>query len=216
MDFERLLELIGDEPVFETGLLLAGKVKPETIRLQLSRWTKKGQVYQLRRGLYTLAPPYQKVKPHPFLIANHLQRGSYVSAQSALSFYGLIPEVIQSTVSVTPGRPERLETPLGLFEFRHIQPTFLRGYHQITLNRAPPIQQAFVASPEKALLDLIYLQPSGEKPEYLHELRLQNLEQLDMQALSNQAETFGTPKLRRAVSEITALIQRENHEYETL
>ncbi len=216
MDFERLLELIGDEPVFETGLLLAGKVKPETIRLQLSRWTKKGLVYQLRRGLYTLAPPYQKVKPHPFLIANHLQRGSYVSAQSALSFYGLIPEVIQSTVSVTPGRPERLETPLGLFEFRHIQPTFLRGYHQITLNRAPSIQQAFVASPEKALLDLIYLQPSGEKPEYLYELRLQNLEQLDMQALSNQAETFGTPKLRRAVSEINALIQRENHEYETL
>ncbi len=94
MEFERLLQLVGDEPIFETALLLAGKVKPDSARLQLSRWTKNGRIYQLRRGLYAIAPPYQKVKPHPFLIANRLQRASYVSAQSALAFYGLIPEVV--------------------------------------------------------------------------------------------------------------------------
>jgi len=70
MNFERLLRIVGDEPVFETGLLLAGEVDPRHVRRQLSRWVRAGRLYQLRRGLYALAPPYRKVKPHPFLIAN--------------------------------------------------------------------------------------------------------------------------------------------------
>ena len=138
MEFERLLELVGEEPVFETALLLAGKVNPDIVRLQLTRWTKSGRVYQLRRGLYAIAPPYQKVKPHPFLIANRMQRASYVSGQSALAFYGLIPDTVQATLSVTAGRPERWETPLGVFEFRHVKPELLRGYRMTALNGPKP------------------------------------------------------------------------------
>ena len=100
MEFNRVIEIVQDEPVFETGLLLAGHVDPNNIRRQLTRWTKSGRIYQLRRGLYALAPPYQKVKPHPFYVANRLVRGSYVSCQSALTFYGLIPESVPTAVSV--------------------------------------------------------------------------------------------------------------------
>lgn len=212
MDFAQLLEFVGSEPVFETSLLIAGKVNPNTVRLQLSRWTKHGRLYQLRRGLYALAPPYQKVKPHPFLIANRMQRASYVSVQSALAFYGLIPDTVQFTVSVTSGRSERLETPLGVFEFRHIKLSLLRGYRMTDLGD----QQALVATPEKALLDLIYLQPGGDATAYLHGLRLQNLEQLDLNELSRQAEGFNTPKLRRAFEAISRLAQSDDQEYESL
>lgn len=93
-----------------------------------------GRIYQLRRGLYSIAPPYQKEKPHPFLIANHLQRASYVSLQSALAFYGFIPETVNTTVSVTTGRPDRLETPLGIYEFRHIKTALLFGYQMTELS----------------------------------------------------------------------------------
>ncbi|MCU0489365.1 MAG: hypothetical protein MUE67_10485 [Anaerolineales bacterium] len=217
MEFERLLELVGEEPVFETALLLAGKVNPDSVRLQLTRWTKSGRLYQLRRGLYAIAPPYQKVKPHPFLIANHMQRASYVSGQSALAFYGLIPDTVQATLSVTAGRPERLETPLGIFEFRHIKPELLRGYRMAALHGPNTAEQnALVATPEKALLDLVYLQPGGDQPTYLRELRLQNLEQLDLDELRRQAEIFNTPKLRRAIEVIIRLAQSETQEYETL
>ena len=216
MEFEHLLELVGDEPVFETALLLAGKVNPHIVRLQLTRWTNNGRVYQLRRGLYMIAPPYQKVKPHPFLIANHMRRASYVSGQSALAFYGIIPEVVPVTLSVTAGRPEHLDTPLGVFEFRHVRHELLRGYRMTDLGRTPPSQQALVATPEKALLDLVYLQPGGDSPNYLRELRLQNLELLDLDELHRQAETFNTPKLRRAVDTITRLEQTEKQEYEAL
>ena len=217
MEFERLLELVGEEPVFETALLLAGRVNPDIVRLQLTRWTNSGRVTQLRRGLYAIAPPYQKVKPHPFLIANRMQRASYVSGQSALAFYGLIPDTVQATLSVTAGRPERLETPLGVFEFRHVKPELLRGYRMTVLNGPKTAEQnALVATPEKALLDLVYLQPGGDQPAYLRELRLQNLEHLDMDALRLQAETFNTPKLRRAVNAIIRLARSETQEYETL
>ena len=219
MEFKRLLELVGDEPVFETALLLAGKINPNIVRLQLTRWTKSGRVYQLRRGLYAIAPPYQKVKPHPFLVANCMHRASYVSGQSALAFYGLIPDTLQVTLSVTAGRPEHRETPLGVYEFRHVKPDLLHGYRMTGLSEATlqqPSQQALVARPEKALLDLVYFQPGGDTPEFLHELRLQNLEQLDLDELRRQAETFHTPKLRRAVQVITRLAQSATQEYETL
>jgi predicted transcriptional regulator of viral defense system len=209
MEFDRLLELIGDDPVFGTALLFAGDINPQNIRLQLNRWTKSGRIYQLRRGLYAIAPPYQKTKPHSFLIANRLQRASYVSTQSALAFYGMIPETVNVTTSVTTGRPERLETPLGIFEFHHMRADLLHGYQMTELGK----QQALVATPEKALLDLVYLQTGGEKPEYLRELRLQHLDLLSLDILRKQSGIFDTPKMRKAVEVIAKLIQSENQEY---
>jgi predicted transcriptional regulator of viral defense system len=216
MKFQRLLEIVGDEPTFETSLLLAGKVDPRLVHLQLSRWVKSGWIYQLRRGLYALAPTYQKVKPHPFLVANRLQRASYVSGPSALAFYGLIPDIVQVTFSITTARPGRWETPLGIYEYRHVKTDLLTGYQMFTLTQSQPEQQALVAIPEKALLDLIYLQPGGDCVEYLQELRLQNLEWLSPEELHRQAGAFQSPKMNRAVERIKVLMQAENQDYETL
>jgi predicted transcriptional regulator of viral defense system len=212
MEYRSLLELVGDEPIFESSILLAGKVDPRMIRVQLSRWVKAGKIYQLRRGLYSLAPPYQRQQPHPFLVANHLQKASYVSLQSALSFYGLIPDVVHSTTSVSTGRPERLETPLGAYEFRHIKTALLFGYQRMEVGE----RGAFVATPEKALLDLIYLQPGGDSIAYLKELRLQNTGTLDTNRLQKQSEQFNMPKLQNAVRRILQQMVGDSEEYEDL
>ncbi|MCP9455540.1 MAG: hypothetical protein NNA18_05470 [Nitrospira sp.] len=213
MEFDDLLRLVGDEPVFETSLLLSGEVSPDDVRRQLSRWTRAGRILQLRRGVYTLAPPYQKIKPAHFVIANRMVRGSYVSCQSALAFYNLIPEYTPVVVSVAASRPARWQTPFGTFEFRHIKVDWLAGYRNLDLGGG---QTAFVATPEKALLDLIYLQPSGDEPQSLEALRLQNLERLDRNALQAWAERSGKPKLRRAAAYIASLATAEMQEYETL
>jgi len=212
MEFDSLLKLVGDDPVFESSLLLSGNINPKIVHLQLTRWVNSGRIYRLRRGLYSIAPPYQKKKPHPFLIANHLKRASYVSLQSALAFYSLIPETVNTTTSVTTGRPERLETPLGLYEFRHIKTDLLFGYQMIDLKS----QNALVATPEKALLDLIYLQPGGESPDFIRELRLQNVDLLDLDLLKKQSEVFNTPKMQRAIEGIFQLVHRNTSEYEEL
>lgn len=213
MEFESLLNLVGDELFFESSLLMAGSVNPKLIRIQLSRWVKARKIHQIRRGLYTIAPPYQKRQPHPFLVANHLQKASYVSLQSALAYYGLIPEVVNIITSVSTGRPERLETPLGVYEFRHIKTALLFGYRLTDLGDGQP---AFVAAPEKALLDLIYLQPGGESMDYIRELRLQNTEKLDQDLLKKLAENFNTTKLRKALKNILQVIPGEFEEYDDL
>jgi predicted transcriptional regulator of viral defense system len=213
MEFVELLEVVGDLPVFETGLLLAGDVDPAGVRRQLSRWTSAGWIYQLRRGVYALAPPYQKTKPHPFVVANALVRGSYVSLQSALAHYGMIPEYTPVVTSVTTGRPRSWETPLGDYVFQHIKLGWFHGYQRLDLGGD---QDAFVARPEKALLDLVYLQPGGDAPEYLAELRLQDLEKLDLERLARLAEESGKPKLRRAAREIETLAREAAGEMETL
>jgi predicted transcriptional regulator of viral defense system len=206
MDFNDLLRAVGDLPTFETGLLLAGDANPMDVRKQLSRWTSRGKVYQLRRGLYSLAPPYQKVRPHPFLIANQLQAASYVSLQTALSFYGMIPEHVPVTTSVTTGRPASYQTSFGQFDYRHVQMGWFIGYRRVELGND---QAAFVASPEKALLDLVYLQPGGDTEGYLRSLRLQALDQVDGDQLRQLAGASGKPKLLRALRVIDTIIAEE-------
>ena len=213
MEFERLMEVVGDQPVFETSLLLAGDADRANVHRQLSRWTKAGRLYQLRRGLYALAPPFQKVEAHPFFVANRLVQPSYVSLQSALSYYGLIPEAVPVTTSVTTSRPGRWDTSLGGYVFRHIKTELFRDYRLLEVDDD---QEAFVASPEKALLDLIYLTPGADSAAYLKELRLQNLEALDLDRLQDEAGLTRRPKLQRAVARVAALARSEMTEYETL
>ena len=213
MEFSHLLEVVGDEPVFDTGLLLASDVHPNDVRRQLSRWVGSGRLYQLRRGLYALAPPFQKVNPHPFLIANRLVHASYVSLQSALAYYGLIPEAVPLTISATTLRPARRDTALGSYEYRHLKKELFFGYQ---LTDVADGQQAFVAIPEKALLDLVYLQPHGDAPEYLRQLRLQNLERLDLDLLRQLAGRTASRKLRRAADQVNRLAQAEAQEYKAL
>jgi predicted transcriptional regulator of viral defense system len=195
MRFENLLEAVGREPVFETGLLLAGDVDAADVRRQLSRWVKAGRLLQLRRGLYALAPPHQKLAPHPFVVANRLVSGSYVSLQSALAYHGLIPEYVPVTTSVTTGRPQRRENALGTYEYHHVRPERLTGYRLETLGED---QRALVATPAKALADLVHLVPGADARAYLRELRLQDLEKVDIERALEDPALRGRPKLRRA------------------
>jgi predicted transcriptional regulator of viral defense system len=213
MEFKALLRIIGNEPVFETGLLLAGAVDPFDVRKQLSRWTTSGKLYQLRRGLYSLAPPYQKSIPHPFLVANRLVTGSYVSLQSALAYYGLIPELVPMITSVTTTRPTTYSTPFGQCDFRHIQAGWFHSYRWTDLGNG---QWAFIATPEKALLDLVYLQSRGDEDDYLRSLRLQALDQLDMDLLQQLSTHLNKPKLIRAVNTIQQLVNEETMGYQPL
>jgi predicted transcriptional regulator of viral defense system len=206
MKFDYLLATATGQPFFETGLLLAGAVNPADVRRQLSRWVEAGRVIQLRRGLYALAAPYQQTPAHPFLIANSMLPGSYVSLQSALAYYGLIPEYVAQTLSVSTQRPAHWRNALGDFRFRHLAPHLFFGYQKAAVTTG---QEAFIALPEKALLDLVHLTPDGDKPAYLAGLRLQNLERLDSQRLQAFAGRAGKPKWRRAAAQILALIEDE-------
>ena len=208
MRFDDLLSLVGDLPLFETGLLLAGNVDPNDVRRQLSRWTRAGKIRQLRRGLYAFAPPHRKGVPHPFLVANAMVTGSYVSGTSALAHYGLIPEYVPRTFSVTLSRPSQWD---GGFVFQHLAPHLFFGYQSIEVVKG---QFAFIAQPEKAILDLAHFTPNSDAQAYLTELRLQNLERLDLKRLQEFAERADKPKWKRVASQVASLAVREENEFE--
>ena len=66
-----------------------------------------------------------------------------------------------------------MDTPLGWFMYRHCKRTLFFGFQEVDLGQG---QAAFVARPEKAHLDLVYLTPGGERQGFLAGLRLQNLD----------------------------------------
>ena len=209
MRFDEFLGLVGNEPLFSSSLLGVVGVSPRQARLQLVRWVNAGKLIRLRRSLYALNQPFRKIEPHPFLLANRIRKASYVSLQSALSHYNMIPEYVPVVTSVTTGRPEEVRTELGTYAFRHVRKPLFGGFLSVTV---APGQSAFLATPEKALLDLIYLAPGGDQEAYIDELRLQNETALSTQALMDAAKLFDSPKIDRAVAGIRARMASEKEQ----
>ena len=73
-----------------------------------------------------------------------------------------------------------------------------------------------MATPEKALLDLVYLVTGGNTPETLNELRLQALDQLDLNQMHQLSMGSNKPKLIRAVETILLMAKQEQVGYESL
>jgi hypothetical protein len=124
----------------------------------VNRALQHGELLQLRRGLYLLAPQLPSKLPHPFVLAQAMQTGSYISFETALNFHGWIPESVPLTLSVTPGRRQlAVDHPaLGLFRF---YPLALRpGFFLEAVDRHVFAgQTALVAQPLRALLDIVCL-----------------------------------------------------------
>lgn len=203
MEWRGFLVAFGHLPVIETEILLAGVSAPGANKVQVSRWRKQGNLIRLRRGIYVLAPAFRKSEPNEFHVASLLNRPSYVSLEKGLEFHGIIPEGVPVYTSVTAKRPERLNTPLGVFDYRHVKSSLFWGYETLTLNG----QTAHIASPEKALLDYFYLRGSDASPERLDELRLQNLKKVDARKLAAFAKRFAVPGIERAARALQLLLR---------
>ena len=202
MKFGDLLAVAPPNGVFRTGQILAGQTSPAHVRRQLDRWVKSERVIRLRRGVYLLSDLYSKTSAHPFAVANALKKASCVSLQSALAHHGMIPEYVPVTTSVTTGRPEELSTPIGRFQFRHVRIPLLFGFGETEIARD---QMALLASPEKALVDLLYLTPHSDRVEYLRELRLERPRGLDLEGLHAVVERCRSAKIERAVERLLEL-----------
>lgn len=210
MKREELIDIVGSEPFFTTGMLLGPGADVANVRGQLSRWTKDGTVVQLRRGLYALGTRYRRVEPHPYELSNELVSGSYVSLETVLAARGLIPEAVFVTSAVTTGRQGTRKTPVGLFAYQHIKTSLFWGYEPETVT---PGRTAFVASAEKALLDLAYLRAHSDEPAFVRELRLQRLEVLDLERLMVEARRFASPKVERFAGQVVRLAASDVEEW---
>lgn len=205
MDWNRFLQKLGDTPLISTENLRAFQDEAGTIEVQVSRWTKAGKLLQLRRGVYVIAPPYRRTDVFEPFVANVLKSPSYISLEKALEFHGLIPEAVPVVTSLTTKRQGRFQTPVGNFSYRHIQPSYFWGYTAVSHEH----QMGYVARPEKALLDLIYLNNLRVTPDYLEGMRFQNIEKMDSKVLLQFAGKFNKPSLEAAAKAVASFLKSQ-------
>lgn len=124
----------------------------------VNRALKKNELLRVHRGVYILADRYRRQPIHPFVLAQGIVPGSYISFETALSFHGWIPEKVFTTASVTPGRKSRKydNALLGSFTFTPLaieQGAFLELIQRHEIGG----QAVLIAAPCRALLDLVCL-----------------------------------------------------------
>ncbi len=206
MKYTQLIAAFNQRPFFETADLLA--LFPETesqILPRLSRWVSQGKIQQLRRGKYLLPMLYQKITPHPFYISNYLYSPSYISLFTALAHYQLIPEHTPLVQAVTTRTTRHWTTPAGHFHFHSLKTDRFLAYRKVQLGNSLQ-QDAFVATPEKALIDICLLnQGEWDKPRW-SSLRLQHTEALNPDTLLKITRTIPSKKLKRGIDALVEYI----------
>ena len=121
----------------------------------VKRAIANGEVIHIRRGLYCLAPKYQRKNVNLYALAQHIYGPSYVSLESALRWHGWIPEAVYTLTSVSFGKSKEFNTPLGVFSYVPVpQKVFYTGVERLTDEE----ENVFLmASPIKALADYVYV-----------------------------------------------------------
>ncbi|NQT64080.1 MAG: hypothetical protein HQ556_14055 [Candidatus Marinimicrobia bacterium] len=204
MKYDDLLKSFSNRPFFETADLLTLFPEDEAqILPRLSRWVGAGKLVRLRRGKYMLPPHYQALAVHPFYISNYLYSPSYISLYTALEYYKLIPEHTHPIQAVTTRDTRRWQTPLGSFHYHSLKTNRFLGYKLIKMGNHSQ-QNALIASPEKALVDICLLNSGEWDFVRWSSLRLQNTEVLDPDDLFEYTRAIPSRKLARGMA---ALIQ---------
>lgn len=126
----------------------------------LRRACQKGDLIRVRNGLYLIGEEKRKSPYSLFQIANYIVEPSYVSLESALSFYSLIPEAVYTTTSVTTKNNLEQQTPVGHFSFSYLKTAhFNFGFYRVKDGD----HQFLIATPLKALVDYILLKQKQYK-----------------------------------------------------
>ncbi len=204
------LHTLGNTPVTTAAI---ASLYPEIsgANQKVSALEKSRDIIRLKRGLYTVSPEISGKRISVELAANHIYSPSYVSMLSALRRYGLIPERVATTQSMTVKHSRRFSNSIGIFEYTCVS----REYFPIGLRHMETDGSGFIiACPEKALCDLI-INTAGINLRYQEET-LAYLEydlRLDMEAfrtfdlaILRQCAEYG--KKTKSINTIIKLLER--------
>lgn len=171
------------------------KVSPTAVNFFIFRNTKKGLLVRLKKSqkgsLYCLAD-YQ---PNQYMIANRVYEPSYISFDTALSFYGIIPETVYTIVSATVKATREFKINNIRFVYHRIKKSVYTGYKPVKyLNGV-----VLIAEPEKALIDYLYF--VNLKKRQLNYERL-NLKKIKKSKLIKFAKLFNRPAILNLIDQI--------------
>lgn len=173
-------------------------ISPDFNRANWHQWQKYGYIVMLRRGWYAFAD-YLKQPDYARYFAGRIYTPSYISLHTALSFYGIIPEAVVEITSVTTQKTCRYENAFGQFSYQTVRPRLFWGFEPKTMRDG---KQYMMATPEKAIIDLLYLYPQYSSVEDMRELRLDEdwmHDELNLARLKEFAERINSPILNKRI-----------------
>lgn len=121
----------------------------------LGRWVNKGYLIKLRNGYYTFTE-HTIIPDIQLFLSNRIYRPSYISLHTALAFYGMIPESISQITGISTLKTAIFHNDTGIFTYKSIKPGLFWGYEQLAFQGEKTI---LMATPEKAVVDLLYVYP---------------------------------------------------------
>jgi hypothetical protein len=143
------------QPEVDYQALMSQMLGESHPRRKLKSLQDQGHLTRLKKGFYVLSRDIVGREPSLEIIANLLYGPSYISLESALSIYGLIPERVEEFTSITTQKNKNFVTPLGRFSYRHLQVgLYALG---VTIQKTPEARSFLIATPEKALMDIFSL-----------------------------------------------------------
>lgn len=166
----------------------------------IKRAIRKGYLIPIRRDLY-LIKNAKRFLLNSFEIATIIYGPSYVSFESALSYHGWIPEAVRTTTCASVKRAKEFETPLGIFSYEHIPiKAFSFGVEQ----HQQDALTLFIASPVKALADIVYARKRSWKSinDLSEDLRIdiESFQNSDGKLLVELIENYPSPRVKKTLN----------------
>lgn len=209
MNFADLQAKLGSQPWFDlpTALQISGE-RRQNMLTQLSRWNREGKLISIRRGLYTIADPYRRASLSLPQLANRIYSPSYLTGIWCLGYYGLVPERVHAWTSATTRTTRNFDTSLGEFRYAKLKHSLFRGFSQRRIQKA----SVLIADPEKAVCDYFYLTPGEWNPGRLLEMRFQNFQILDFEALFRVHAHGFPPRVISALHRLRQMAEEQEDE----
>ena len=208
MTFAEFVEKCHTYPLIRSNIFPLLTNNSGMLRRQVTEWVKKKWMVELKRSIYIIANQSNRCQVSNLFLANYLTSPSYVSLETALSHYRLIPERIEAITSVTSKKTQRYQNSLGHFIYRHVKQS---SYKFFVAEKDEFGRQYYIATPEKALVDYLYFHTSHlnhVSANYFSEsLRLQNMERLSVEQLLLSAQCFDQKKLSSTVRTLISHIK---------
>ena len=196
MKWTELNQLCHGLPFFKWSMIPKSE-QTASFKTQVYRWVKAGRLEALRSGLYR----FPDTPVSGYYMANHLYEPSYISLETALHYYGLIPDAVFSIQSLSQKKTRAVSTLTGQFDYHHIQP---KGYDGFVMHDDTDGRSFMMATPEKALVDFFYFKlrdlSTYDAQVFTDHFRLQNTQALCADTVWQHAANYGKKNLTKLVA----------------
>jgi len=160
----------------------------------ISKLTADGWLIRLKRGLYTISDLSNRgfLSLSPYVVANLLVAESYVSFESALSYYGMFDQLTDKVISISQTRYKTVQLNATEYSFVNIQEKWFFGWQEVVIDA----QTVRIATIEKALIDMTQFHKSKYSVDMVIEKLRSHKDDINIEKLDDHLSRMSTSTIK--------------------